>query len=189
MKRLGLNHHLLLVVLILAFPITTLFVYAQDSEPMANPECTSDNLADAPAQIDELYTEAQTAFSNGDVRTWLENLRAISWLTSSLRAFCDNYVFEGDAEGSNSQVFGPVIFQPGIYTVTATTSGYLIAQMETISGGCGRIPFSMIVSEGDATEGAQEIFRVEDEDCTALLEVSNLTAPWTLEFSFIASGE
>lgn len=176
---------LLLIVLVVVLSVTVLMVFAQ-GEPMANPECAADQLGDIPDQIDQLYSDGQTALETGDVRAWLDSLRAVSWLTSSLRAFCDGYVFEGDADGSASQVFGPVIFQPGIYTVTATTDGFIIARTEEIDGECR---LSMALSEGDASEGAQEVFRVDDDPCTALLEISNLTEEWRVEFSLISAGD
>lgn len=182
------NRRFVLILLTILFSLTTFFVFAQ-SEPMANEECTAEILAERRGQIDELYTEAQTAFEAGDMRGWLDNLRAISWLTNMTRAFCDGFSFEGDAEGSNSTVIGPVIFPVGIYTVTATTPGYMTVRIEEIAGGCGIIPLSMIISEGNAANGAQEVMRVEDEPCNALLQISNLTEAWTLQFSFIASGD
>lgn len=175
----------LLIALTVILLVVTMTVLAQ-GEPMANPDCTADQFGDAVTQIDQLYTDGQTALADGDVRTWLDSLRAISWLSGSLRAFCDGYVFEGDADGSASQVIGPVIFEPGIYTVTATTDGYIIVGTEEIEGECY---FSMALSEGDASEGAQEVLRVEDDPCTALLEVSNLTEDWRVEFSLISAGD
>lgn len=175
----------LMIVLALLPLVTALLVFAQ-GEPMANPDCTTDALGEATTQIDELYTDGQTAFENGDVRTWLDSLRAISWLSSSLRAFCDGYVFEGDAEGSNSQVFGPVIFQPGIYTVTATTEGYIGVGVEEVDGEC-RLFLGAL--EGEASEGAQEIFRVEDDPCTALVQISNITEEWHVEFSLVSAED
>jgi hypothetical protein len=176
-KRLGL---LLLIVLL---PVVVL----AQSEPMANTDCTSANLEDQTGLIDDFYGNARTALESGDIRGYLDNLRGVSWLTGSLRALCDNYSFSGDAEGSNSLVTDPITIMPGIYTVTATTAGYLSVRLEPISGGCGRVPFTMVITEGNATEGAQEVFRVEDEACVALLQVSNITEVWSVEFSLVSS--
>ena len=177
-----------IVVLAMVTLLGTMFAaLAQEGEPMANPDCTAAALTDAAAQIDELYADAQTALAAGDVRTWLENLRAVSVLTGSLRAYCDGYVFEGDAEGSESQVIGPVTFQPGVYTVTLTTAGFVIVDFEELSGDCGRLHFSL--SEGEATNGAQAIFRVDGQTCTALMELSLLSAPWRLEFTLVSAGD
>lgn len=175
----------LLVVVLLVFG-TTLLVLAQAGEPMANPDCAADQLGEVQGQIDQYYTDAQTALRDGDVRGWLDNLQSISRLTSSLRAFCDGYVFEGDAEGSESQVIGPIVFEPGVYIVTATTDGFMLVHIEDLSESCGTL--TMGLSEGEATEGAQQVFRVDDEPCNALLEISNLTADWRVEFSAVAAG-
>jgi hypothetical protein len=183
------KHRLFMLVFVFFLATSSALIFAQGGEPMTNPDCNAQSLAESSAQIDQLYTDSQTAFADGDMRDWLDNLRAMSWLSSSLRAFCDGYSFGGDAEGSNSTVIGPVIFQPGIYTVTATTDGYMTARLEAISGGCGSVAFSMVISEGNAANGAQEVLRVEDEPCTALLQVGNLTEEWTLEFSLIAGDQ
>lgn len=175
----------LLIALTVILLVVTMTVLAQ-GEPMANPDCTADQFGDASTEIDQLYTDGQTALADGDVRTWLDSLRAISWLSGSLRAFCDGYVFEGDADGSASQVIGPVIFEPGIYTVTATTDGYIIVETEEIEGEC---QLFLGAVEGDAADGAQEIFRVEDDPCTTLLQISNLTEPWHVEFSLVSAGD
>lgn len=175
----------ILIVLVLALSMTTVLVLAQDQEPMANSDCAANVLGDISTQADQLYTDGQTAFQEGDVRTWLDNLRALSWLSSGLRAFCDGYVFEGDADGSASQVIGPVVFQPGIYIVTATTDGYIGVEITEIQGECS---LYLGAIEGEAVEGTQEVLEIEDEPCTALLEINNLTEDWRVEFSLVSSG-
>lgn len=176
------------VIVIAVLLVAALLVFAQDIEPMANPACAVDQLGDVPGQFDELYTDGQTALQDGDVRTWLDNLRAMSILSSSLRAFCDGYHFEGDAEGRNSEVIGPVTFAPGIYTITATTAGYFILHLTPMSGNCEDRDVRFNFTAGDGDNGAQIVFRVEDEPCVGLLEASNLSAPWTLEFSLVTAG-
>lgn len=161
-------------------------VFAQDGEPLANPDCAVDQLGGELEQVEQLYTDAQTALQDGDVRGWLDNLQAISQFANELRALCDNYVFEGDAEGSRSLVIGPITFAEGIYTVTAITDGYLSVTTEGITDECRY--FGMVFSEGGAVEGATEVMRVEDEPCTLLLEIGNITEPWRVEFTLISGG-
>lgn len=176
-----------IIVIAMVMIITSIFAaLAQEAEPMANPDCTAENLADPAAQLDQYYADAQTALADGDVRAWLENLRVISWLSIGLRAYCDGYVFEGDGEGHESQVLGPLVFQPGVYVVTVTTPGRLLVHIEHLSDSCGTLTIG--VSEGEATEGAQGVFRVEDDPCSALLEISNITDTYRVEFSRVGDG-
>lgn len=89
--------------------------------------------------------------------------------------------FSGDAD----TVIGPVDIPAGTYRATATTDGYLIVHITAISGECGagtsRLSEGLFsLSKDDATNGAEAIFT--SRDCSALMEVSLVSVPWTLEF-------
>lgn len=87
--------------------------------------------------------------------------------------------------GDKDTVIGPVDIPAGTYRATATTAGYIIVHISALSGECGagtRGSSDRLFSnsEGEATNGAESI--LISKACNALLEVSNITAPWTLEF-------
>ena len=91
--------------------------------------------------------------------------------------------------GTNGKVIGPIEILPGTYKVTATTSGYMTVQLTVSSGQCGAISGSITdtlmydLIQGQATDGAQIVF--QSQDCKALINVSNVQAPWTLKFEIV----
>jgi hypothetical protein len=84
-------------------------------------------------------------------------------------------------------VLGPLKLPSGIYRVTVRTSGYFIAQVETVSGTCDTGLMGLFnLSSGIATGGASST--LTSEDCNALVTISNVTEPWTLVFQQITSS-
>lgn len=85
------------------------------------------------------------------------------------------------AELGSEPVIGPIDFPDGLYTVKVVTDGFFILQLEELEGRCeGGIGALFNLSQGIATEGASALFG--SLDCRGLLQVSNVTKPWTLEF-------
>lgn len=95
----------------------------------------------------------------------------------TFRAGCTGLSFEGDS----NQVLGPVEIPAGVYRATVTTDGYMVSDLTVMDGTCeAGIMGLFLLTEGRATDGAETV--VESEGCTALIEISNTTAPWTLVF-------
>lgn len=91
--------------------------------------------------------------------------------------------------GSNDQVIGPVTIPAGTYRATATTAGFIIVHVDALSGECGEgtgrnLSISLFsASRGQAVNGAEAV--LTSRGCSALLSVSNVQQPWTLEFEKI----
>ena len=110
--------------------------------------------------------------------TTLEEVIAVQTALSKEIAVCGGLYFEGDAE----EVFGPLEIPAGIYRGTVTTEGYFGLQITVLEGECDD---SLIhqVSSGRGVEGSEFVY--ESAGCTAVLEVSNITTPYTLQFELL----
>lgn len=147
---------LILLFLIVAF-VTS--VTAQDEcDPVVIAETYAPQLAEA-ATLDELQ-----AVQSGLAREI---------------AACNGLYFEDIA----SAVIGPIEISEGVYRITATTEGYLIVHELVIDGGCEFTGFGINIASGEATAGAEFLFK--SEGCTVVFETSNVTAPYTLQFELL----
>lgn len=90
----------------------------------------------------------------------------------------DNYSFSG-THGAQP-VLGPIGLSPGYYILAMTTDG-AGRVVGTALEGCGKDVIGTLqsFSESQAIGGAENLFLVEDE-CTLYLEISKISAPWTL---------
>ncbi len=108
---------------------------------------------------------------------------AIRDAASIAAAACSGLTFSSDAEGM-MPVIGPVEIPEGIYRVTLVTEGFFIMKIDALDGECGEgsrmSSGAFSVMQDTATNGAQIV--VNSEGCEALLSISNVTQPWTLEF-------
>lgn len=87
-------------------------------------------------------------------------------------------------ENGLQAVIGPVSIPSGAYRVTATTNGFFIGQIQTVSGTCNADTMGLFnLMQGIATLGAETLFT--SENCQAIISVSNTQQPWTLDFSQI----
>ncbi len=76
-------------------------------------------------------------------------------------------------------MIGPVEIPTGTYRVTATTIGFMIADVETLSGECDTTQGVMFnLMSGQANSGVQTLLSAED--CSASISISNTREPWTL---------
>ncbi|MBC7815012.1 MAG: hypothetical protein H7175_27890 [Burkholderiales bacterium] len=81
-------------------------------------------------------------------------------------------------------VIGPVNIPTGTYRVTATTTGFIIVQLEPVSGSCeGGLLGLFNMMQGQGNDGAETM--LVSENCQTLIQVSNTNEAWTLEFSRI----
>jgi hypothetical protein len=89
-------------------------------------------------------------------------------------------VFDSSTAGLQA-VIGPVDLPTGLYRVTATTAGYMIGDIEAISGECDAGFMGLYnITQGQATDGAETILK--SDDCNGLISISNTQGAWTLEF-------
>lgn len=155
----------LFVLLLIALVIPT--AAAQDTDPAT---ClTPDALL---ASITTLLTESQGM----DTLTILDALRtAVSEHTIA----CTGLAFSSEQDGLRP-VIGPFTIPAGLYRVTATTAHYMSTKFDVLSGECDAQTVRFNLSEGQATDGAQQV--LESEGCEVLLSVSNTQQPWTFEF-------
>jgi hypothetical protein len=155
----------LFVLLLIALVIPT--AAAQDADPATCP--APDALL---ASITTLLTESQGM----DTLTILDALRtAVSEHTIA----CTGLTFSSEQHGLRP-VIGPFTIPTGIYRVTATTAHYMSTNFDVLSGECDAQTVRFNLSEGQATDGAQQV--LESEGCEVLLSVSNTQQPWTFEF-------
>lgn len=111
-----------------------------------------------------------------------EPTNTIAPTVESTTAPLEPITFDSSTEGLQA-VIGPVDIPSGVYKVTATTAGFIAVTVETVSGTCstndlGDSLFNLV--GGGATDGAETLFG--SDDCRVLLQVSNTTEPWMLEF-------
>jgi hypothetical protein len=90
---------------------------------------------------------------------------------------------------SAAKVIGPVEIPAGTYRAKMTTAKYITVSVTATSGECGAgtsflSPGLFILLEGQATQGAEAVFT--SKGCNALIEVSNVQAPWSLEFEKVS---
>ena len=136
---------------------------AQEEEPACDP-----------AALATTYTEQLATAET------LEDLAAVQNLIASDVAACAGLAFEG----TSGVVIGPIDIPEGVYKVVVVTEGYFIATEIVLEGECEFAGFMGInISSGGASEGTEVVF--QSSGCEALLETSNVTAPWTLEFQKI----
>jgi hypothetical protein len=96
----------------------------------------------------------------------------------------DRLNFDSGTEGLQP-VIGPLVLSSGTYRVRVVTNGFFIASIETLSGTCDAGFMGLFnLSAGQASNGAEAIFK--SKDCLALVTISNVTEPWTLNFEPLA---
>ncbi|MCY3916135.1 MAG: hypothetical protein OXG49_09010 [Chloroflexi bacterium] len=91
----------------------------------------------------------------------------------------DRQTFSGQAGAQ--PVLGPLALHEGFYIVKLTTEGS--ARVEAVSlESCGKDLISILfnTAAGQAINGAENLIQAE-ADCTVYLEVSKISASWTLE--------
>lgn len=108
---------------------------------------------------------------------WTLTIRPYS-LTADVR---DPAEMLTSADEGLQAVVGPILLADGIWRVTATTDGYLIAKVITVTGTCDTSSSSLFnLRPGQASQGAEAA--IVTQDCSILITTYNVSAPWTLEF-------
>jgi hypothetical protein len=136
--------------------------------------------------------------ANAGAETWFasENCRALIQVSNTQEAWTLEFRAMGasDVQPVQSEynssteglytVIGPVIFESGRYRATVTTSGFLIGDVETVSGTCDAGIMGLFnLSQGQANTGAQNL--MTSRDCVGLIIISNTQQPWTLAFELL----
>ncbi len=165
----------------LAFLLTiiTVLLFIPIARAQDLPEaCTAEALTALTTTIQQANDTATASIKSGDLSAALETLAAAQAEMSAMQSTCAGLSWEG----KNPKVIGPVEIPAGLYRATATTKGFMIAQITLIDGDCGAKGISaknlFSLFKGDADEGAEAI--LESDGCTALLEISNVQEAWTL---------
>jgi len=177
---LRLKYSLLLLVLTISFSGS----YAQD---------TVDNNGNCEYEAFAAYLEQQAAMlaEAEDPDSVLDDIQdAIDEFRDSCEGDADTIVETGEIitftseESGLNAVLGPIELSTGIYRVTATTDGFLIADIQEVSGTCDT-GFSGLfnIFNGQAETGAQNLLL--STGCNALIEISNVQSAWTLDFELI----
>jgi hypothetical protein len=81
-------------------------------------------------------------------------------------------------------VLGPLVFEDGRYRVTATTSGFFIANLDVIDGTCDAGFMGLFnLSSGQANTGAQSLMTTSN--CLTFIVISNTRESWTMDFELL----
>lgn len=168
----------LLMVLTLVFPAA-----AQDDSSVLH--CAQDDVEKVLTQANEFFDNSIDEIRASGVEETLSLFRGMSLVLSELSVQCYGLSFSSNEHGL-LPVIGPVYIPAGVYRVTATTAGYMIVNVEVLTGECGEFGSVVNVSQGRATEGAQSVFR--SGECEALIEVSNATEDWLLIFERVTQS-
>ena len=92
--------------------------------------------------------------------------------------------FDNSTDGTQP-VIGPLTLPSGTYKARVVTSGFFIAHLDEVSGTCDAGFIGLFnLSSGQANQGAETI--LHSTECVALISISNVTAPWSLEFQPIS---
>jgi len=152
--------------------------------------CTADNMRNlldlTTGQIEAMREAAEV----DDLETYLLNGALLRALLSGIDAVCRGLSFSSEADGM-MPVIGPVVFaQNGVYRATVVTDGFFIATLTPVSGTCepgnrGRGLFNFGPREGQT----QVETILTAEGCMTLLEIKNVTQPWTLEFEMLIPAD
>jgi hypothetical protein len=163
-----------ILLLVLSFGVT-----AAQNEPGAG--CTADSLTALVASIQEANGKALESIQAGDLAAAIDLLAASDERVGLMKAVCAGLTFEDTA----AKALGPVELPEGTYRATATTDGFMTVEFTVLDGECGETLGDLVMPvftlfQDQATTGAETI--VPSDGCSVLIEVSNVTAPWTLTF-------
>lgn len=158
----------LIPILLIFLTLFILPTLAQDE-----PACDLTFLLD---ELDATVTILPKLTDEGIMKTLMQ----MESLISRTRAQCAGYTFTSEDEGLQP-VIGPLEFANGIYLARITTEGFIAGKVTELNGLCGDSSYLFNEGSGDAVDGAERIFETS-ENCSMLLELSNVSAPWTLEF-------
>ncbi len=112
-------------------------------------------------------------------------LTEIVWLAVDGLFACSNELPSYSGRQGAQPVLGPLTLHAGYYVVTLKTDGAARVDATALDG-CGKDMDSTLfnISAGQAVLGAENLVQIES-DCVAYLELSKITAPWSLEMEKI----
>jgi hypothetical protein len=160
---------LFMVALVIALLSMTAVVSAQDDESDTCDYATfSDSLTE---QIATLADEEDPAAALRDIQSQI----------GEFQAACAGLSFSSEEYGLQP-VLGPLTIPEGVYRLTLTTDGAFILSATILGGECDELDYLglFLIFPGTAAEGAQTV--LDTGECEVLLQISNVSDPWTLTF-------
>ena len=132
---------------------------------------------DIGAYIEQL-NEAVAIVDTEDVAQVLASMQALQQTITSTRAACAGLAFSSEELG-NQPVIGPLDIPDATWVVTTTTDGFYTAKVTSLAGDCAE---NLLFNEfsGTSTNGTSKV--ISTTSCRMLIEISNVTEPWTLTF-------
>jgi hypothetical protein len=124
-----------------------------------------------------IYTDACEANINVVTSTGSWTIEVSEYLDSDVVQIEDSY--SSETLGS-MPVIGPILFDDGSYEFTLTTAGYMILNVQPLSGDC-ETEFSgnfIGVRPGEASNGVKA--SLNTFNCIAFLTMDNVSDPWTI---------
>lgn len=96
---------------------------------------------------------------------------------------CSDNRQEFDGQEGSQPVLGPLALHEGFYIVRLTTEGSARVEATSLET-CGKDLVSIIfnISAGQAINGAENLIQAE-ADCTVYLELSKISASWSLDIA------
>jgi len=124
-----------------------------------------------------IYINACEANINVVTSTGSWTIEVSEYLDSDVVAIEESYSSE---ELGSMPVLGPIVFDDGSYEFTVTTEGYMILNIQPLSGDCEtEFPGNFIgVRPGEATAGVKGTLNTFN--CIAFITMDNVSAPWTI---------
>jgi hypothetical protein len=178
----------LLFVIVVLYTSVSLTVmmpeYAEAQEETVSIVCGSERAAEIYAEMEAEFTLAKESLDLDDIEAFVESLRTMGRKAGLAQAECLGLAFDSETLGMQP-VIGPVTFPSGTYRVTATTDGFMLAEIEVISGDCDET-LLFAIFEGDADDGSQTVFK--SDDCVGLIAIGNTGEPWSLDFELLVAS-
>ena len=139
--------------------------------------------SDGAQSVVQAETDCNVLLEIGNTsKAWTLDIRHVTLENSVVIETSDgSYSFNSNDDGLQP-VLGPISLSEGIHVFTATTDGFMIVSLTSLSGDCGSdLRYSISnISAGEGSDGAQSVVQVET-DCNVLLEIGNTSKAWTLD--------
>jgi hypothetical protein len=129
---------------------------------------------DAECDTASVIEAAATLTESGDTDADLDALLSLSEQIEALNIACRGFSFEGNA----GKLLGPIDLPEGYYRLRAEGEGFIIVELEALSGDCEMDMINVMNMELTTEFETEDM--IESEGCRATIQVSNVFAPWTL---------